>query len=133
MRIGEVASRAGVSIQAVRLYERIGLLKKAKRLPSRYRDYSPDAVAFIGFIKRAQMQGFTLEEIKSLTHLREQSPPAAKKMRDLAAAKLATLNERIKRLQAQRDAIEHGLNDCHCSEKFPMCMFTRLIDQTRIK
>lgn len=128
MRIGEVASRAGVSIQAVRLYERLGVLKKAKRLPSGYRDYPIEAVAFIGFIKRAQVQGFTLEEIKSLIHLREQSPPAARQMRDLARAKLAVLDEKIRRLQSQRDAIEHGLNECHCSEQFPMCMFSRLID-----
>ena len=128
MLIGEVASRAGVSVQAVRLYERLGLLKKARRLPSGYRNYSTDAVAFIGFIKRAQTQGFTLDEIKSLIHLREQSPPAAKAMRALAEAKLRVLDERISRLQTQRDAIAHGLNACHCSEQFPMCMFTRLID-----
>jgi len=122
MRIGEVASRAGVSIQAIRLYERLGVLKRAKRLPSGYRDYSSEAVAFIIFIKRAQSQGFTLEEIKSLVHLREQGPPAARAMRDLAKAKLTALDEKISQLQAQRDAIEHGLNNCQCSEPFPMCM-----------
>ena len=126
MRIGEVASRTGVSIQAVRLYERRGLLKKPARLPSGYRTYSTDAVAFIRFIKRAQGHGFTLDEIRSLIHLREQSPPAATQMRAIAKAKLAILDERIRQLQAQRDAIVHGLNRCQCSEEFPMCMFTRL-------
>jgi MerR family mercuric resistance operon transcriptional regulator len=124
-----VASRTGVSIQAVRLYERRGLLKKPTRLPSGYRDYPSDALAFIRFIKRAQGHGFTLDEIRSLIHLREQSPPAAKQMRGIAKAKLAILDERIKRLQAQRDAIAHGLNRCQCSEEFPMCMFVRLVDQ----
>jgi len=128
MRIGEVASRAGVSIQAVRLYERIGLLKKAKRLPSGYRDYSIEVVAFINLIKRAQLQGFTLDEIRSLIHLREKGPRASREMREIAKAKLTVLDQKIKRLRAQRDAIEHGLNDCHCSEPFPMCMFTRLVD-----
>ena len=128
MRIGEVANRAGVSIQAVRLYERMGLLKKAKRLPSGYRDYSIEAVAFINLIRRAQAQGFTLDEIRSLIHLREKGPPASRKMREIARTKLTVIDEKIERLRAQRDAIEHGLNDCHCSEPFPMCMFTRLID-----
>lgn len=129
MRIGEVASRTGVSIQAVRLYERRGLLKKPIRLPSGYRDYPSNALAFVRFIKRAQGHGFTLEEIRSLIHLREQSPPAAKQMRAIARAKLAILDERIKRLQTQRDAIAHGLNQCQCSEEFPMCMFVRLVDK----
>ena len=132
MRIGEIATRSGVSVQAVRLYERLGLLKKARRLPSGYRDYSTDALMFIGFIKRAQRHGFTLDEIKTLIHLREQSPPAAKQMRAIAKAKIAILDERIKRLQAQREAIEHGLNACQCREEFPMCMFTRLTDQRTV-
>jgi DNA-binding transcriptional MerR regulator len=129
MRIGEVASRTGVSIQAVRLYERRGLLKKPTRLPSGYRNYETDAVAFIRFIKRAQGHGFTLDEIRSLIHLREQRPSAAKQMRPIAKAKLAILDERIRQLQEQRDAIAHGLNQCHCAEEFPMCMFVRLVDQ----
>ena len=133
MRIGEVAASAGVSIQAVRLYERLGLLKKARRLPSGYRDYSTDAVGFIGFIKRAQSHGFSLDEIRSLIHLREQRPAASKQMRAIAKAKVAILDERIKGLQAQRDAIVHGLNECHCSEPFPMCMFVRLIDRSTVK
>ena len=82
MRIGEVASHTGVSVQTVRLYERRGLLKKPVRLPSGYRDYPIDALSFIRFIKRAQGHGFTLDEIRSLIHLREQSPPAAKQMRN---------------------------------------------------
>ena len=133
MRIGEVASSTGVSVQTVRLYERRGLLKKPIRLPSGYRDYPSDALSFIRFIKRAQGHGFTLDEIRSLIHLREQSPPAAKQMRNVAKAKLAILDERIKKLQAQRDAIAHGLNHCQCAEEFPLCMFTRIANSTGAK
>lgn len=130
MRVGEVASHTGVSVQTVRLYERRGLLKKPVRLPSGYRDYPSDALSFIRFIKRAQGHGFTLDEIRSLIHLREQSPPAAKQMRDVAKAKLAILDEKIRKLQTQRDAIAHGLNHCQCAEEFPLCMFTRIAQST---
>ena len=44
MKIGEVAKAAGVGIDAVRFYEREGLLPEPARQPSGYRDYSPDAV-----------------------------------------------------------------------------------------
>lgn len=133
MRIGEVATRTGVSIQTVRLYERLGLLKKVKRLPSGYRDYSAEAVAFIRFIKRAQGHGFTLDEIKSLIHLREQSPPAPKQIRSLAESKIDILDERIRRLQAQRDAIAHGLSVCQCDEKYPLCMFVKMSGRTEVR
>lgn len=128
MRIGEVATGAGVSVQTVRLYERRGLLRPARRLASGYRDYSMDAVAFVRFIKQAQQHGFTLEEIKSLIGLRKQAPANATQVREMAQAKVAAIDEKINRLKAQRDAIEHGLNRCRCSEQFPLCIFTRLID-----
>jgi MerR family transcriptional regulator, mercuric resistance operon regulatory protein len=125
MRIGEVAARAGVSVQAVRLYERLGLMRPAKRLPSGYRYYSPDAVAFIGFIKQAQRHGFTLAEISALARLRDQN--VVGRMREMARAKVYAIDEQIRRLKAQRDAIEHGLNECRCSERFPMCIFPKSI------
>src|SRR5215216_3441883 len=109
MKISEVALRAGVSVQAIRFYERRGLLKPPKRLASGYRDYSADAIIFIGFIKQAQRHGFTLDEIKALIRLRTQSPVGVEKMRQLAKAKLDAIDEKIRQLQAQRDAIEHGL------------------------
>jgi len=122
MRIGEVATGAGVSVQAVRLYERLGILKRVKRLRSGYRDYSSDTVALIRFIKRAQQHGFTLNEIKSLIDLRETERGRVEHARTLAQAKIASLDEQIKRLEAQRNTIAHGLSCCQCSEMFPLCL-----------
>ena len=70
LRTGEVAARAGVNVQTLRYYERRGLLKKPGRRASGYREYSPDAVRLIRFIKRAQELGFTLTEIEDLLRLR---------------------------------------------------------------
>ncbi|HEY7910302.1 MAG TPA: MerR family transcriptional regulator [Blastocatellia bacterium] len=125
MRIGEVAFQAGVSAQAVRMYERLGLLKRARRLDSGYRDYPEETVTLLRFIKRAQRHGFTLGEIKSLIELREQKA-AAERARELAQKKLAVIGEEIRRLQAQRDAIEHGLKSCRCGEHYPLCLLARL-------
>jgi len=125
MRIGEVASRAGVSVQAVRLYERRGILKRVTRLRSGYRDYAPDTVALVRFIKQAQQHGFTLNEIKSLIDLRGTRRDEAQPARRLAEAKIAALDAQIKRLSAQRDAIAHGLDCCQCSEMFPLCLLTQ--------
>ncbi len=125
MRIGEVALQAGVSAQAVRMYERLGLLKRARRLNSGYRDYPEEAITLLRFIKRAQRHGFTLGEIKSLIELREQKA-AAELSRELAQKKLALIAEEIRRLQAQRDAIEHGLTNCRCGEHYPLCLLARM-------
>lgn len=126
MRIGEVATRAGVSVQAVRLYERLGILKRVARLRSGYRDYSQDSVALIRFIKQAQQHGFTLMEIKSLIDLRDVQRGKAEQARRLAEAKLHSIDAQIKRLTEQRRAIAHGLDCCQCNDMFPLCLLTRL-------
>ena len=125
MRIGEVATRAGVSVQAVRLYERRGILKRVTRLRSGYRDYVPDTVALVRFIKQAQRHGFTLGEIKSLVDLRGTRGGNTESARRLAEAKLTALDTQINRLKAQRDAIAHGLDCCQCSDMFPLCLLTQ--------
>ncbi len=51
MKIGEVAKAAGVGIDAVRFYEREGLIPAPARRPSGYREYTPDVVVSLRFIK----------------------------------------------------------------------------------
>jgi hypothetical protein len=63
-RIGEIAQHAGVSVPAVRYYERLGLLVKALRTDSGSRRYPAEAIERIRFVKQAQANGFTLAEIR---------------------------------------------------------------------
>jgi len=65
MRIGEIASRAGVSRDTVRFYERMGLLDEAAQphLSNNYKEYSPQALRRIELITHAKALGFTLKEI----------------------------------------------------------------------
>jgi MerR family transcriptional regulator, mercuric resistance operon regulatory protein len=128
MRIGQVAEQAEVNVQTVRLYERLGLLKKPGRRKSGYREYTDDAVMFIRFIRQAKSLGFTLSEIKSLIDMREEGSHTMADMRAVAQARLRAIDERIHQLQAMREAIEHGLNHCACVEQFPACVFVRLFE-----
>ncbi len=66
LRIGEVALRAGVSIDTVRYYERRQLLPAAARTDGGFRLFTPDAVERVWFIKQAQELGFSLDEIGEL-------------------------------------------------------------------
>ena len=69
LRSGELAKQAGVNVETLRVYERKGILPQPPRRASGYREYPPDAVDRIRFIKRAQELGFTLKEIKELLEL----------------------------------------------------------------
>ncbi|HEU4389648.1 MAG TPA: MerR family DNA-binding protein [Blastocatellia bacterium] len=122
MRIGEVAGLAKVNVQTVRLYERIGLLKKPSRLPSGYRSYEEDAPAMIRFIKRAQRLGFSLAEIKSLLSLRDRGDGAASQAAAIARARISQIDEKIHQLNVMRDAILAELAECRCDGNPAKCV-----------
>jgi MerR family copper efflux transcriptional regulator len=66
LKIGQVATLAGVGIDTVRFYEREGLLPIAARSRSGYRMFPPATVARVAFIKQAQSFGFTLIEMNEI-------------------------------------------------------------------
>ena len=62
-KIGEVAGRAGVTVDTVRYYERRGLVTPTHRARSGYRHYRPDTVDRILLARRLQSLGMTLDEV----------------------------------------------------------------------
>ncbi len=72
LTIGKLAQLAEVSANAVRFYEREGLMEEPSKTSAGYRLYGPDAVARLRFIKQAQHCGFSLSDIQALLRLREQ-------------------------------------------------------------
>ncbi len=112
MKIGEVAKAAGVGIDAVRFYEREGLLPEPDRRPSGYRDYSPDAVLGLRFIRRAKELGFSLKEISELLSISREQDATAGDVKKLAEEKLADLEDKIRSLQRMKKALREVAESC---------------------
>lgn len=106
LRTGEVAKRAGVNVETLRFYEREGILPEPPRRASGYREYPPDTVELIRFIKRSQELGFSLKEVKELLSLRKVPRRASKKATTLVDAKLAEIDLKLRDLQSMREALE---------------------------
>ncbi len=70
MRIGDLASRTGLTVKTLRFYEQAGVLAVAARLPSGYRDYNESALARLRFVKAAQAAGLTLTKIRQVIAVR---------------------------------------------------------------
>ncbi len=100
LRTAELAAAAGISPSAVRYYEQRGLLPDPGRSASGYRLYPSSALATLEFIKRAQLLGFKLREIKELLSLR--SGRGCKGMCELAEQKSEHLADEARRAQAAR-------------------------------
>lgn len=105
LTIGKVASESGVGVETVRFYEREGLLNQPARRPSGYRQYEPEAVARLRFIKQAQRLGFTLREIKELLALKLDPDATRKQVKERAVAKIADIERRIEELKRMKKAL----------------------------
>jgi len=108
--IGQLAKRAGVSIDTVRYYERNGLLAPRGRLASGYRRYSQTELARLRFIRRAQRLGFSLEEIRALLALSAQRDVS--KIKRQAQAKLTDVQQRLAALERVRDGLVTLIDAC---------------------
>jgi MerR family transcriptional regulator, copper efflux regulator len=110
LRIGEVALRAGVSIDTVRYYERRRLLPAASRTEGGFRLFMPDTVERVQFIKQAQELGFSLDEIGAL--LTTGGAEECQRVRDHLKAKLTELDGRIRLMQDFRKTLSRHLAAC---------------------
>ncbi len=110
MRIGEVASRAGVRVSLVRYYDRIGLLPAAGRV-SGQRRYDDSALRRLAVIDVAQRAGLSLEEIREL--LEHGSEPMSERLRDLAERRLPEIDALIARAERVRTWLQDATS-CGC-------------------
>jgi DNA-binding transcriptional MerR regulator len=112
MRSSEVAAEAGVNVQTLRYYERIGLLAEPGRQASGYRSYGPEAVRVVRFVKRAQCLGFSLEEVESLLELAGGGPASCDTARAMAEEKVTQLEAKVAALVAMRESLLRLVATC---------------------
>jgi DNA-binding transcriptional MerR regulator len=109
LRIGEVAEAAGLSVEALRFYERRGLLGRPARTASGYRAYDEAVLERLAFIKRAQTIGFSLDEIAEILELRGRGQAPCLEVREAARRKLAELDARLRELRRYRNELARTL------------------------
>lgn len=97
--IGDVAARAGVPASTIRYYERLGLLARANRSEAGYRQYSEKTIDELGFIRKAQALGFSLDETGEILKLTRSGQAPCAQVLSMAHAHLEAVRDRIRQLQ----------------------------------
>lgn len=110
--IGQIARRSRVNIETLRYYERRGLLPNPPRRESGYRNYPPEAIERIRFIKHAQTVGFTLKEIKELLSLRVDPKTTCSEIKKRAEMKISEVEGKIRALQTMKSALVRLKGSC---------------------
>jgi MerR family mercuric resistance operon transcriptional regulator len=113
MTISKAAKRAGIGIETVRFYERRGLIDQPlKPAAGGFRDYPPETVSRLRFIREAQELGFSLDEIAELLTLRADPKANCAQVQRRAEAKLAEVKRKVERLQGIGTALERLIEAC---------------------
>lgn len=112
LSIGSVARRAGVGVDTIRYYERAGLMPSPRRRASGYREYGPDAVRRLRFIRRAKELGFSLAEIGELLALSGDRERGVAGVRQRAQARLAEVELRLRELRRVQRGLKQLIDAC---------------------
>lgn len=111
LKIGEISRRSGVGIEALRFYEKGGLLDSPSRTYSGYRVYGEDVLERLAFIKQAQALGFSLDEIRRIIDDARKGESPCDEVREIVRRRMAELDERLRELQRYRRELKATLDE----------------------
>lgn len=117
--IRKLADTAGVGVEAIRYYQRRGLMTGPERFVGSFREYSDNDVLRLRFIKRAQDLGFSLDDIAELASLSGAKNKA--RVRALARLRAAEIRERVGQLESVASALENLVECCETSAAGEPC------------
>lgn len=112
MKIGELAARAGSNPETVRYYERIGMLPAPARTDGNYRDYGPEHVDRLSFIRHARALGFELADIRALLDLADDPDQDCSAVDRITIGHLEVVEAKIAQLEALRSELMRMLDQC---------------------
>ena len=123
LTIGKLAKLAGIEVDTIRYYEKIGLLPEPVRSGSGYRLYSFETISELRFIIRAKRLGFSLKEVRELLELRrsKKSEIHCDKVLGKARRKLSEIEEKLRELSAMRDELLSLIDECERREREDCC------------
>lgn len=128
LNIGEVARECGVTVEALRFYEREDLLPAPDRDTNGYRRYAPDAVRRVRFIKRAQEVGFTLGDIRDLLSLQTDPGASCADVRERAGARVREMEDKIAVLARMKAVLEGWIDECRGEGPVSRCPILDALD-----
>lgn len=110
-KIGDVSRQSGIGIEALRFYEKSGLLDKPLRTQSGYRVYDASVLERLAFIKQAQALGFSLDEIKRIVEDARKGQSPCDEVREIVRRRLEELDERMREMRRYRKELAETLEE----------------------
>ncbi|WP_457575417.1 MerR family transcriptional regulator [Desulfomarina sp.] len=111
--IGKIAKQAGLGVETIRFYERVGLLEEPPRTKAGYRQYPPETVDKLRFIQKSKRLGFSLQEIGELFSLRLNQNATCGDVKTKAEEKIRSIEKKIYDLTRMKEALTQLTLQCN--------------------
>jgi MerR family transcriptional regulator, Zn(II)-responsive regulator of zntA len=118
-QIGEVATRLGVSVDTIRFYEKISLMKASARSILGYRLYTEDDIQILQSIREFKASDFSLQEIRQLLGLRRHPSRACSHVREILGKKLSQIKQKIGGLEMIEAELSRNWQNCNRALESP--------------
>jgi DNA-binding transcriptional MerR regulator len=112
VHIGKVAKVAGVTVDTIRFYQKLGLIKSVGRSAGGYRLFDGEQIRDLTFVRHAQELGFSLTEVKELLALR-QKHHVCSEVQSMLNHKLEAVQEKINSLSRLKAELTDALRNCN--------------------
>lgn len=112
IQIGQVAEQTGLSVDAIRFYEKQRLLERPARTEGGFRLFHSQDIQRIQFIRRAQRLGFSLPEIRELLLVQRDEEETCSHVRDLLQAKVSQIHGKVEELRQLEEQLQNSLRKC---------------------
>jgi MerR family Zn(II)-responsive transcriptional regulator of zntA len=109
MMASELAKTAGVNASVIRYYSRIGLLSPCRNPNNGYRDFTPNDVDRVRFIKKAKWLGFTLKDVQTILDHSDSGESPCQDVRKIIVNRIVENQERLLHLQAIQNRMESAI------------------------
>ncbi|MBF0099063.1 MAG: Cd(II)/Pb(II)-responsive transcriptional regulator [Magnetococcales bacterium] len=129
MRIGELAKRTGCEVETVRYYEKEGLLTLPQRDGSGYRNYSPQQLEELQFIRHCRSLGMPLTEIRALLRFRYHPQWDCAGVNAIMDTQIARVEEQMRGLQSLLEQLHLLRKECIARQQTKECGIMRNLNQ----
>lgn len=111
--IGQMAQAGDCKVQTVRYYEQRGLIPKPRRNSGNQRVYSQTQYDRLRFIRHSRELGFSLERIRQILDLTDDSEKSCAQVDRIANEHLREVESKIQRLQSLRKELHRMVSECN--------------------
>ena len=109
---GALARQAGVNVETIRYYEKIGLMPEPIRADNGYRVYGETGLKRLSFIRRCRELGFSLDEVRGLLGLVDGGDYTCAEVRDLSVVRLGDVRQKIRDLRKMERTLKEMVSQC---------------------